>query len=212
MKTINIKDISNDVETECFDEVSVLLDTFERQKLECVPWPRFAANVSVSFTIVHDGSNIFLKYFVEEKIIRAQYNAVNSPVHDDSCVEFFVSFNEGETYYNFEFNCIGTAMVGYGSSKNNRQLLDSKLVNNLKRKSLITTESGKGSTWQLSLAIPLSTFTYTSIYKLQGLSCSANFFKCGDLLPEPHFFSWSNINSETPNFHLPEFFGRLVFE
>ncbi|MEO6187668.1 MAG: carbohydrate-binding family 9-like protein [Ginsengibacter sp.] len=212
MKEIKVKDISDDVDTNCFEKVSVFLDTLEREKLECILWPEFAAKPTVSFTIAHDVSNIFLKYFVEEKFIRAQNNTINSPVHEDSCVEFFVSFDEGATYYNMEFNCIGTAMVGYGPSKNNRKLLDSSLVKNLKRKSIITSENDKGSTWQLTLAISLSTFIYTSIHKLQGLTCRANFFKCGDLLPEPHFISWSDIKSEKPNFHLSEFFGRLVFE
>ena len=212
MKEIKVKCISDSIKKNTIDEVSDLLGTLNRQKLEYVPWAQFPGKPKVDFTIAHDQSNIFLKYFVEEKNLRAENKIVNGPVHEDSCVEFFISFDQGVNYYNIEFNCIGTGYIAYGTSKANRQLLDKTLVNNLKKKSVIAPENGKAANWELTLAIPLSTFIYTSFKTLKDISCRVNFYKCGDLLPEPHFISWSNIISETPNFHLPEFFGSLVFE
>lgn len=212
MKEIIATSVSYNLAQNSIEQVADLLDTLEKQPLQFAPWPEFAAMSKVSFTIAHDESNIFLKYFVEEKYIRAENILPNSPVYEDSCVEFFISFDEGANYYNFEFNCIGTALVGYGPAKENRQLLDTNLIDNLKTKSTINSESGKGAKWELTIIIPLSTFVNNIISELKNLSCRANFYKCGDLLPEPHFISWSNIKAETPNFHLPEFFGRLVFE
>lgn len=212
MKEIKVKCISDSIENNSIENVSDLLDTFDRQKLDYVPWPEFPGKPKVDFTIAHDLSNIFLKYYVEEKHVRAENNIVNSPVHEDSCVEFFVSFDEGANYYNIEFNCIGTGFIAYGATKDNRQLLDTTLVSNLKNKSVIAPANGKAANWQLTLAIPLSTFIHTPVKKLKGISCRVNFYKCGDLLPEPHFITWSNIVAEKPNFHLPEYFGRLVFE
>ncbi len=212
MKEIKVKCISDNLKETDVDKISDLLNTFERQKLEYAPWPEFPGKAKVYFAIAHNSSNVFLKYYVEEKYLRAENNIVNSPVHEDSCVEFFISFDEGVNYYNIEFNCAGTGLIEYGPSKENRHLLDTALVNNLKKKSVIFSENGKGPNWQLTLVIPLSTFIHTPIKKLTDISCRANFYKCGDLLPEPHFISWENIIAETPNFHLPEFFGRLVFE
>ncbi len=212
MKEIRAKCILNSLEKNSIEQVSDLLDTFDRQELEYVPWPEYAGKPNVSVTIAHDLSNLFLKYYVEEKHLRAENNTVNSPVYEDSCVEFFISFDEGAHYYNIEFNCIGTGLIAYGASKNNRQLLDASLVSNLKKKSVIASGNGKGANWQLTLVIPLSTFIHTPVKKLTEENCKVNFYKCGDLLPEPHFISWSNIVAEAPNFHLPEFFGRLVFE
>jgi hypothetical protein len=45
-----------------------------------------------------------------------------------------------------------------------------------------------------------------------GATLRANFYKCGDELQVPHFLSWNPIGVETPDFHRPEFFGKLVLE
>ena len=42
-------------------------------------------------------------------------------------------------------------------------------------------------------------------------SLRANFYKCGDGTSVPHFLSWSHIETETPDFHCPEFFGNMHF-
>jgi hypothetical protein len=39
-----------------------------------------------------------------------------------------------------------------------------------------------------------------------------NFYKCGDELGVPHFVSWTKIKTDSPAFHMPEFFGGLEFE
>ena len=46
---------------------------------------------------------------------------------------------------------------------------------------------------------------------LDGRTMRANFYKCGDLLPRPHFLSWNAISLPRPDFHCPEFFGTLRF-
>ncbi|MDD6236825.1 MAG: carbohydrate-binding family 9-like protein, partial [Clostridiales bacterium] len=37
-----------------------------------------------------------------------------------------------------------------------------------------------------------------------------NFYKCGDKTKHPHFGMWNPINNEFPDFHLPQFFGRII--
>ncbi|MBX2933834.1 MAG: hypothetical protein KF825_06290 [Ferruginibacter sp.] len=212
MKELKVKYVESKKDDFTIEDVSGLLDTFTKHKLDFVPWPQYPLKPSVSFSIAHNHENIFLKFYVQEKYLRAQYNIANSAVYQDSCVEFFVSFDEGASYYNFEFNCIGTGYVAYKSLNGTRQLLDEDLVNGLRKKSVIITETGNDANWQLTLQIPFSIFIYTANNKLKEKKCRANFYKCGDLLPEPHFITWSNIISEKPNFHLPEYFGRLVFE
>ncbi|MCK4879544.1 MAG: hypothetical protein KAS82_02750 [Bacteroidales bacterium] len=48
-----------------------------------------APQVNVAFSIKHDGSSIYLYYQVEEPQVRAVNTGFNSPVWEDSCVEFF---------------------------------------------------------------------------------------------------------------------------
>ena len=41
------------------------------------------------------------------------------------------------------------------------------------------------------------------------MRAKANFYKCGDKLPVPHFLSWKPINVPAPDFHLPCFLETL---
>ena len=45
----------------------------------------------------------------------------NSPVWQDSCVEFFVQIPGEKYYYNFEFNCIGTALAARRTSRSDAE-------------------------------------------------------------------------------------------
>ena len=38
-----------------------------------------------------------------------------------------------------------------------------------------------------------------------------NFYKCGDLTAQEHYLAWNRVDAERPNFHLPEYFGELIF-
>lgn len=212
MQKLTIKYLSGLSETSDINEVSRLLNTVEKHKLEFVPWTGYPYKPSVVFSISYSPSSILLKFFVQEKQIRALNHIINSSIWEDSCVEFFISFDDGANYYNIEFNCIGTGPIGYGKSKTHRELLDAGIVNQVKTLSNINSEKGKKVSWELTMIIPLSVFEHTSISTLSKRMCRANFYKCGDLLPEPHFISWSNIKSENPNFHLPDYFGHLQFE
>jgi len=212
MQKITIKYLPGFSETSDINEISTLLNTVEKHKLEFTPWTGYQYKPSVLFSISYSPYSILLKFFVEEKQIRAINHTVNSSIWEDSCVEFFISFDDGINYYNIEFNCIGTGLIGYGKSKIHRKLLDASIVNKVKTLSNVYSEKGKNISWELALIIPLSVFEHTNLSVLAKRKCRANFYKCGDLLLEPHFVSWSNIKSETPDFHLPDYFGHLQFE
>jgi hypothetical protein len=64
----------------------------------------------------------------------------------------------------------------------------------------------------MMIRIPLSCFQYSKITSLNGLKATANFYKCGDGTPEPHFVTWNPVGTENPDYHRPEFFGKVLFE
>lgn len=196
------------------DNMVVTRDTFfaaEAIPIAIANWKEFDYVPSVTFKILHNCSSILLCYDVEEKHISAAYNRINEPVYKDSCVEFFISF-DGNNYYNFEFNCIGTPLVGYGTSdKSSRILLPPEQVALIETDSQLHVTKTKAR-WTLIVQIPVALFSAHAIRSLKGLRCSGNFYKCGDDLPIPHFLSWNTINYPEPNFHLPQFFGELLFE
>jgi hypothetical protein len=193
--------------------IEAVLDAAPKQQLGYIPWAEYPYHPEVQFSIAHSSDAVFIKYFVKEKTIRAVNNTLNSPVYNDSCVEFFIGFNNEAAYYNFEFNCIGTHLIGYGEDKTTRHLLPPDISQQIKYKSVLTNDQNQQAIgWELTLLIPVTAFYYHQIQSLKGQHCVANFYKCGDELPEPHFVTWSNIQWPQPNFHLRQFFGTLEFE
>jgi Carbohydrate-binding family 9 len=188
------------------------LDNLERHSMNFTPWSSHTYKPNVHFSIAYNSHNIFLKYYVTEKFIKAANGFINAPVYDDTCVEFFISFNKEPAYYNFEFNCIGNSLVGFGKGKEGRQLLPEDVINNINYHVSISNTKDNLKYWELSIAIPYSVFCYHDIASLKGKECNVNFYKCGDMLKVPHFLTWSNIESIEPDFHLPQFFGTLAFE
>ncbi|AEV97929.1 hypothetical protein A4D02_15210 [Niastella koreensis] len=194
-------------------EISLVLDAAPKHQLVYAPWAEYPYHPEVHFSIAHSSDAVFIKYFVKEKTIRAVNYTLNSPVYNDSCVEFFIGFKNEPAYYNFEFNCIGTPLIGYGEDRTNRRLLPADISQQIKYKSVLTNDQDREAVgWELTLLIPVTAFYYHHLPSLKGQHCVANFYKCGDELPEPHFVSWSNIEWPQPNFHLRQFFGTLEFE
>jgi len=174
-----------------------------------------AEDIKVSFSIGHDGSNIYLSYEVEEPQVRAVNTAFNSPVWEDSCVEFFFA-PEGDFYYNFEMNAIGTLLCGYGKDRHSRKRLDDKILRKVHTKSSLGRDAfektGDIRSWKLEARIPIEVLIFSKIENLSGMKARGNFYKCGDKLDHPHYLSWKAVQTPDPNFHLPEQFGQLSFE
>src|SRR5471030_1769809 len=83
--------------------ISALLDK-NKNPIDIAPWPQFAGDLKVSFSMAHSGDHIFIKYDVTENEVLARYKHINDPVYKDSCVEFFIAFDDDKAYYNIEFN------------------------------------------------------------------------------------------------------------
>ncbi len=195
-------------------EVSELFDTLPQHHISHQPWIEFKSNCHTSFVIAHSGDAIFLKFYVKEDIIKLATHQTNGRVHKDNCVEFFVAFESQKKYYNIEINCAGVALIGYGEGRLNRKLLDEKLINKINTHINIQTaplNSGNKYRWQVTVMLPIEVFEESNIGSLNQKSGSGNFFKCGDDLPNKHFYAWSNIEAKKPDFHLPQFFGKLEF-
>jgi len=84
------------------------------------------------------------------------------------------------------------------------------MIRKLRTRSTILNEK-IGKKWELVVEIPVSVFNGV-VDVLDGVNAKGNFFKCGDLLPQPHYLSWNMIDSTVPDFHLSQFFGDLFFK
>ncbi len=214
MNTITIPYLEGISHRATAGELLATMASLAPTELKEVPWASFPYRPSVYFKIAHTAIGILLLYEVNERHVKAVYRRTNDPVYKDSCVEFFLSF-DGTNYYNLEFNCLGTGLIGYGpAQKTERKRLPPETIEQVKTYSNISPKASEsGDTeWRLLLHIPLTVFDAHKVHSLTGMRCAGNFYKCGDDLPEPHYVAWNPIDYPVPNFHLPEYFGELLFQ
>ena len=206
---VEVDNLSVDVVTEVMDNAGVpshIIDT--------VNWKEYPYVPDVKFRIAHTGDAILLNYRVNEEAVRAVAEDDNGRVWEDSCVEFFVTF-DGKQYHNIECNCVGTILSAVGPERENRKLLAAEQLDKIKRKSTLDKDSipvNGPVEWEVSLIIPVEIFAASGGDSFDGIEARGNFYKCGDLLPTPHFLSWNPIEIPAPNFHRPDYFGKIIFE
>lgn len=185
--------------------------------VEQVNWPAgFPGKPEVAFAIARSGEDILILFRVKEEATLGRVEQDNGPVWTDSCVEFFISLGP-EGYYNFEFNCLGTLLLAFGPERGEGRIkAPAEVLSQVERhpslgRAAFGLREGAGE-WTMQARIPMSAFFRHDLKTLDGMTASANFYKCGDDLPQPHFLSWQPIDTPNPDFHRPEFFGPLTFE
>lgn len=193
------------------EDVSVILDGYERQHLHHAPWHKDDIRPQASFSIAYNDDEIYLKYYVIENTLKAEYSKFHDPVFEDSCVEFFIAFDDDPNYYNLEFNCMGTSRVQYGQHKTDRTCIPAGLLKTIRHQTFVKNGLKGNINWELTLCIPKIVFSYHFRLLFEKSRARVNFFKCGDGLPKPHFLCWNNIEAQKPEFHLSEFFKEVKF-
>ena len=158
--------------------------------------------------ICHDGRNLYVSLWAKEKPIRAEYTLPASPVHEDSCLEFFLMPAEENRYLNFEINPNGCLHLGFGRDRQSRKDLLLPDEEEMFRIRAVRTEDG----WGTAYRIPVSFLReFYPAFECRGI-LRANVYKCGDKTPHPHYLAWNPVNTPAPDFHRPECFGEMKFE
>ncbi len=159
--------------------------------------------------------SLYVKFRVAEKRALGRYTKFQDPVYKDSCVEFFVDmFPEKRLgYLNFEMNANGTLLAQFGPDRDHRRSL---WPEDLAGMSVFSGEEAwpeVGDNWHVAYNVPLELFRRFYGDDIRpGHRARANFYKCGDETPIPHYGAWSPVRTPKPDFHRPEYFGELVFE
>lgn len=206
---LNIFYLDEDPNT-AIDQLSEKLTTFSKHHLTNNSWPHIPTDCLADFVIAHTGQQILIKFTIANDYFKSITRPINSEVHLDNCVEFFIAFDQSGHYYNIEFNCLGIGKVGYGKQKFKRTLLKESVVQKIKTYTKSDVQEDVFY-WEMTLLIPADVFVFHQILNFEGLSAEANFYKCGDELPNPHFLCWNKIVSPTPDFHRPDYFGHVQF-
>ena len=215
MKELFVKHIKTEKKISLAEAGHLLETQTVTNPIDTINWDDYSYLPKLNFRIGHVNNEIWLKYYVNEKNILAQEIHTNGDVYKDSTVEFFISL-DGENYYNFEFNCIGTIHVGYGKGRGNRTPVIPEIAEMIEIESSLGNkpfaEKSGNFDWEMMIRIPVECFAFDNIKLLNDTNATANFYKCGDETSEPHFVTWNPIGTETPDYHCPGFFGKVKFE
>lgn len=172
--------------------------------------------------LLYDEQNLYGIFRVEDRYVRCVHTSFQSDVWKDSCVEFFVQPQDAEGYFNFEFNCGGALLASYVTNP-------ARVDGRLHAFAPLTAEDDKqirrvaslpprveppiaGPTiWFLKFALPFALLEKYAgpLGAVGGQTWRANFYKCGNETPHPHWLSWMPLAGR--NFHDPSSFGNLFF-
>lgn len=210
-----LKTISTETSIESAAEL-IETTTIETHTIDCINWPvEYPEKPVVYFKLVRIKNGLLVKFHVNEDVIRATFTLDNQPVFRDSCVELFIDPSGDGTYYNFEFNALGTLLLGFGVSRHDREIALPEITNLVKRQSSLGTVAfdylRNKSPWHLTVIIPYTSFFHHTILSLEGKVIRGNLQKCGDDLPVPHYLTWNPIPTPHPDYHKPEYFGIFDF-
>jgi hypothetical protein len=171
--------------------------------------------------VLYDDDNLYVFFVVQDQYVRAVAETYHDPVCQDSCVEFFFTCGQdiGEGYFNVEVNCGGTLLFHHQIARGKRQrqvgIEDCQKVRtipSLPKK--VDPEMAEPTVWTVKYALPVAVLEkYAPVQRPgPGVTWRANFYKCADGTSHPHWLTWNPVAKPTPDFHLPQYFGMLVFE
>ncbi|MDE6156797.1 MAG: hypothetical protein K2F78_01490 [Muribaculaceae bacterium] len=198
------------------DGISHVLDTSGTlHSISCCNWmEQYPYRPLAGFVAAHSGKNLYIDFLVRCNYLRAVNYADQSAVSEDSCVEVFLQPKPDGEYWNFEFNCIGAINASHRLTRPEPVRLCSTELASVKRYPTCGTkpfcEVEGFFTWNLLVVIPLGLIGIENA--APGTMLRGNFYKCASAASQPHFLSWNPIETPTPDFHRPEFFGNIILE
>ena len=165
-------------------------------------WSGFAPIPNTEFKILRGPEGISVRMHTDEKNLKAVYTEKNSMVCRDSCMEFFFKPDPWSLkYFNFEFNPLGTAYIAVGSDRYDREKYEGE------RDIFSIVSQAQDGDWTVKFYIP-DEFVYRYCKNINHV-IRANLYKCGDETDHQHYGMWAPVEVLKPDFHVPDFFGKI---
>lgn len=183
--------------------------------INCVNWEdKYPYHPITVFSMAYSDKFLYVNYFVRCNYLRAVNYKNNSPVAEDSCVEFFMQTPGSEEYWNFEFNCIGAINASHRKDRKHPIRLTDMELATVKRYATCGNNPFQELegifNWGLAIAIPFELIG-VDVSK-RPIEMKGNLYKCASATSMPHYLSWASIKTDKPDFHRPEYFGKIILE
>ncbi|MFB6218483.1 MAG: carbohydrate-binding family 9-like protein [Halobacteriaceae archaeon] len=183
--------------------------------IDCHPWDTGRDRQHTEARALYDDDALTLQYVCEDSHIEASATELNGPVWEDSCVEFFAAPHDDRPHYaNFEGNCCGTFLMGYGPKEDRTHVEPATAA----AVEVATSVAGPtkepapdDSGWWLAVRLPysvLSALAGADIDPGPGTEWRANCYRIGG---GTEYAAWNPVDAPEPDFHRPDSFGRFVF-
>lgn len=215
MKTIHAPYIEKLDHCDISEAAAILDSEGISDVVESVNWFNEFPYKPITFVnIARSQKSVFIRFYVHGIMLKAIYSEDQSPVCEDSCVEFFCKVPENDYYTNFEFNCIGTCAASQRKDRKTDVVrFNPEQMKTIKRFSSIGNRAFNEMEgmfeWELTVEIPFELIGINNDKLPEKLL--ANFYKCAGKTDSPHYVSWNPVKTEKPDFHRPEFFGEVIF-
>jgi hypothetical protein len=190
-------------------------------RIDEFPWPRPGERQPTTVRLLYDADAVYVQFRCRDRHIFSRVTDLNGPVCQDSCVEFFATVNPaaGPHYFNLEVNCCGHVLLGFGPERRDRKAVSPDLARRLtvaaSEPGPTREESAGDRGWWVAAAVPFAVIEKMAGTPLVRPGCGsewrANFYRCGGKTG-PQYACWNPVVWEHPDFHRPEFFGRLRFD
>lgn len=187
------------------------VDTADKIFINNKLWGYTDYNNEVYAQISYDNEGFWVKFTVFESNPKRTKKEHFEHVHLDSCVEFFCNFDPGNSdkYINFETNANGVMNASFRRNRADSQKLLKEEIEAFGIKTEIYDDK-----WTVSYKIGFSFikkyYPQFDIEKCKFIKC--NLYKCGDETQIMHYLSYFDVKCEKPDFHRPEYFGKIEIE
>ena len=184
-----------------------------KARIEIYKWTDSDTFDAYAQVVYVEGYGLVCKMSCKEDNPYTQFYQDGQAVYLDSALECFLKLGD-EGYMNIETNSAGARLQEFGKTRRDRISLFDLVPGGFP-----VTAGREGDYWTLLIELPLTGLMglYPKIddssFK-KRFTFSGNFYKTGTN-PEAqtsHYGMWNNIQSESPNFHMPKYFGVLKTE
>jgi len=180
------------------------------------PWDfQTGAKQKTAARLLWDDDYLYVSYDCEDADITAQFLERDDPTYRDDAVEIFINANPSQSgsYFGLEMNA---RAVLYDYLAYNARYFFKRF--NMQGVKLATSIQGtlnmsgdKDQGWSLEVAIPWINFEEIAKRPAPGAVWRANLNRWDGVEPNRRLSMWSDPLQKTPQPHVPERFGELVF-
>lgn len=186
--------------------------------IDTYPWFEQGSKQTTAVKLAASPTHLYMQIVAQDNHSYAIQTQLNHMlICEDSCVEFFFS-PSGELasdYINIEVNCCGTLHIAYGPNRDKRAFISLKSASQISCLTSISSpiklEQVQDNSWQVELVIPFKVIEELTSKAVNLKTWFGNFYRCGGRI-EPQYAVWNTIDVPQPDYHRPEYFGKLVFE